>query len=76
MFNLIKNLSTAILKTPDQQPSITIDDGSLKLFEKQISECELSLQTSKQHLAKIISAKIANCTASMKTLPIKKKPFY
>ena len=59
MISFIKKLSAAIQKAPNQSSKVAVDDASFRLFEKEISECEISLQVSKKHLAKVISGKIA-----------------
>ena len=59
MIRFIKKLSAAIQKAPNQPNKVALDDASFRLFEREISECETSLQVSKKHLAKVISGKIA-----------------
>lgn len=59
MISFIKKLSAAIPKAPNQPSKVAVDEASFRLFEKEISECEISLQVSKKHLAKVISGKIA-----------------
>jgi CBS-domain-containing membrane protein len=59
MISFIKRLTAAIQQTPNHHRKVVLDDTSFSLFENEISECEISLQVSKKHLAKVISGKIA-----------------
>lgn len=58
MFHLFKKLYAAFQLKRAVPARITIDDESIRLFQKEINECEVSLIESKKHLVRVVTGKI------------------
>ena len=57
MINFFKKISVALCSSVTQEDTVTIDNESLALFQREVAKCESSLQASKRHLARIIANK-------------------